>query len=137
MWRKYFGPAASIVGIDNRPECRFSDDGIMVYTGDQRDRVFLESLGEFDIVIDDGSHRREDQTASFEALWPHTHGVYLIEDCHHNDYPYLGSANLLRFNYPWVVVVERPKRVIRGTPSRELRPDEQAAREAFGVRPVC
>jgi len=74
------------------------------------------------------SHRLQDQEASFEALWPATRGVYLIEDCH-TQYPALrfnGPNTPVVFEHPWVVVVERAMRIIRGHPSRELRPDEAA-----------
>ena len=81
----------------------------------------IAELGPFDIVIDDGSHVISDQEASFRNLWPVTTGIYLIEDCH-NGYPQIDSA--VAVVYPWVLVCERPKRMIRGKPSRELRQDE-------------
>ena len=123
-------PNAQIVGFDINPDCkRFEEDRISVVTGDQTDTKLLQSLGGFDVVIDDGSHVREHQSQSFNALWPSTRGVYVIEDCHGIFPAIVTSDRPIRYEYPWVLVLERPERIIRGTPSRELRPDEAAARE--------
>jgi 23S rRNA U2552 (ribose-2'-O)-methylase RlmE/FtsJ len=59
MWQRFFGPIATIVGIDINPECKQHEEpGIHVRIGDQSDPKFLQSLidefGTFDIVIDDG-----------------------------------------------------------------------------------
>lgn len=129
VWKKYFGHNVKIVGLDINPACaEYAEDQIEIVIGNQADTALLKSLGEFDIVIDDGSHRLQDQEASFEALWPATRGVYLIEDCH-TQYPNLrfnGPNTPVVFQHPWVVVIERAMRIIRGRPSRELRPDEAA-----------
>jgi len=131
IWKEYFGVGASIVGLDIDPQCQaYAEDRIEIVTGNQADVALLKSLGEFDIVIDDGSHRIQDQQASFNVLWPRTKSVYLIEDCH-DGYPVNSSVDASVYTYPWVVVLERPQRLIRGTPSRELRADEVAATEAF------
>lgn len=129
LWKKVF-PTAQIVGLDINPACKeYEEERISIVTGDQTDTKLLESLGEFDIVIDDGSHNREHQSVSFNALWRSTRMVYLIEDCH-GPYPAIVTNDRpLRYEYPWVLVLERPERIIRGTPSRELRDDERAARE--------
>ena len=81
MWSDYF-PNAEIHGIDVNEDCSaFADDRITIHIGDQGNRRFLESIGvEFDIVIDDGSHRVDDQIASFKVLWPNTRLIYIVED---------------------------------------------------------
>jgi hypothetical protein len=127
IWKRFF-PDSEILGIDIDPSCKaYEESRIKVEIGNQSDREFLASLGEFDIVIDDGSHLLEDQQTSFDVLWSKTKSVYLIEDCHRG-FPYLGAG--LRYEYPWVVAVERPQRLIKGVPSRELRSDEIDARSA-------
>jgi SAM-dependent methyltransferase len=89
MWKDYFGPGAQIVGIDIDPECKkFENDQIQVRIGDQKDKKFLQSLvqefGEFDVVLDDGSHVMSDVVASFNYLFPNLSktGCYFVEDMH-------------------------------------------------------
>lgn len=127
LWKAYFGPQAEIHGVDIDPRCKaYEEDQITIYTLAQS-QIKGDPECQYDIVIDDGSHLPADQAASFNALWPTTKGVYLIEDCH-NGYPdglngnYRAEAIISL--YPWVAVMERPKRLIRGNPSRELRQDE-------------
>ncbi|GJE60387.1 class I SAM-dependent methyltransferase [Methylobacterium trifolii] len=89
MWKRYFGPYAHFVGLDNRQTCKaFEDDQFSVRIGDQSNAEFLDSvLAEFgvpDIVLDDGSHMMSDVCATFLHLYPkmHHHGVYMVEDLH-------------------------------------------------------
>jgi hypothetical protein len=92
IWRKYFGPDATIFGIDVNEACRKIDDppSINVRIGSQADPDFLKSIvaemGGVDVVIDDGSHRVTHQRASFKFLFPRIspNGIYLIEDLHSN-----------------------------------------------------
>lgn len=131
LWKQYFGSQAEIIGVDINPVCQeYEEDQIKVVIADQCDPA-LARLGPFDIVIDDGSHVRSHQSQTFLTLWPRTLGVYLIEDCH-GIAPALSHSDFLRYDYPWVVVCERPRRSIRGTPSRELRADEIDVRLRFG-----
>lgn len=89
IWKKWLGPLATIVGIDVNPECKAyeSQDG-HIRIGNQADHDFLKKVlvefGTPDIVIDDGSHKQADMTASFCFLYPflNNNGVYLIEDMH-------------------------------------------------------
>ena len=89
MWRDYFGPSALIVGVDISEHCRnFAEGNTHVRIGSQSDRGFLRGIvaefGDFDIVLDDGGHKMDQQIISFEELYHHVHlgGVYLVEDCH-------------------------------------------------------
>src|SRR5947209_16132590 len=68
MWKRFFGPHARIVSIDNRESCaQYSDDQVFVRIGSQSDPAFLDSLlaefGPPDIVLDDGSHKMSDMHA--------------------------------------------------------------------------
>ena len=61
MWQRYFGPFATIVGIDINPKCKqYEENEIKVCIGDQKDKGFLQSViaqyGIPDVVLDDGSH---------------------------------------------------------------------------------
>lgn len=89
MWRDYFGPGATITGVDVDPRCaELTGDQIKVFIGDQEDRGFLnhvaDEVGEIDIVIEDGGHTMGQQIATFEELWPRIRngGIYLVEDLH-------------------------------------------------------
>lgn len=130
LWKHYFGADATIVGLDIDPRCAmYTEDQIEIHIGNQADIVLLKSLGEFDVVIDDGSHRIQDQEASLETLWPRTRGVYLIEDCH-QQFPTIPQGSLV-YTYPWAVVAEKAERLIRGECSRDLRDDEIEATEKY------
>ena len=140
LWRAYFGKQVGIWGMDINPACaEYEEDGIYISIGDQaKDCGWFVAAGiNFDIIIDDGSHVPEHQSASFQALWPRVNpgGIYLIEDCH-NGYPNLDDTikspmEALGYQYPWMLVVEKPKRMVIGTPSRPLN---QAELEAYGPR---
>lgn len=89
MWKEYFGPGVRIAGVDIDVRCKaHEDDAVEVFIGDQSDPALLQSIvdkyGAIDMVIDDGSHNRRDQIATFEHLYPKqsARGVYLVEDCH-------------------------------------------------------
>ena len=90
LWKEYFGPDTTIVGIDITPACAAFEnveERVFVRIGDQSDPGFLasvvEEFGPFDIVIDDGSHVVSHQIASFNALFHKgvaAGGLYLVED---------------------------------------------------------
>ncbi|MCZ2822331.1 class I SAM-dependent methyltransferase [Modestobacter sp. VKM Ac-2977] len=89
MWRWYFGPQATIVGVDIDERAReVSAPDHVVEIGDQTDPEFLRSLSEkygpFDIVIDDGGHEMQQQIITAETMFPllADGGVLLTEDCH-------------------------------------------------------
>lgn len=93
LWHRYFGPNALIVGIDNhfQPNSQglsFDNPMIQFRRGDQSDTNFLNKVvkefGEFDIIIDDGSHVSQHVIKSFNALYPYVtkNGMYIIEDTH-------------------------------------------------------
>jgi len=131
MWKEYFGPKAKIIGVDINPACaEYREPQIEVVIRDQCDPSIAQ-LGPFDIVLDDGSHELSHQQKSYDNLWPRCLGVYLIEDIN-GQLPLLRPISPIVYNYPWVIVCERPKRIIKGTPSRALREDEQEAKRLYG-----
>ncbi len=87
MWHKFYGPDATIFGVDINPECakRF-DPPNQVRIGSQDDPDFLRAvvaeMGAPDVILDDGSHVSTHQRVSFQTLWPllKTGGLYMIED---------------------------------------------------------
>jgi hypothetical protein len=89
MWRDYFGPKATIYGVDIEPDCRtYEKDGVKIFIGDQADRTFWNTfrhnVPRLDIVIDDGGHMAEQQIVTLEELVPFLSpgGIYLCEDIH-------------------------------------------------------
>ena len=88
MWKKYFGEQSTIVGIDIDPSCKYDEEQIFVEIGDQEDMSFLNDVikkyGNFDIIIDDGSHNQLHILKSFSFLYPKLkdNGVYIVEDTH-------------------------------------------------------
>lgn len=92
MWRDYF-PYAIIEGIDIRISEGLAIPGVRLLQADQKKLEFGSDVS-FDVIIDDGSHRWEDQQASFKALWEHVApgGLYVIEDLHTSYFMEFGAA---------------------------------------------
>jgi len=89
MWQRFFGPLAKVVGIDIQERSKsYEVPGTFVRIGDQADERFLQSLidefGVPDVVLDDGSHRMEHISKTFNFLYPKLpkNGVYMVEDLH-------------------------------------------------------
>ena len=92
VWRRYFGQAARLHGLDiSRSEGTaqvLAGVQTALHIGDQKDRSLLMAIvaqmGGLDVVIDDGSHVSSDQIATFEILYPllSPGGVYICEDTH-------------------------------------------------------
>ena len=102
MWEDFF-PNATIYGIDIDPLCRRFEGGRRrVFIGDQGVPAFLRRVadvaGEFDIVIDDGSHIVEHQLRTFDVLFPSVsvNGSYVIEDVGVGVDPSLRTVNALK-----------------------------------------
>ena len=89
IWRKYFGPNATIFGVDINPECaNLDNENFQVRIGSQADKCFLQQvvkeMGGVDLVVDDGSHKAKHLRKTFDIIFPllSEGGVYLIEDVH-------------------------------------------------------
>lgn len=94
MWKDYFHPDSTIVGIDIDKTCKdheIADRKVFVRIGSQADPAFLtevaDEFGPFDIILDDGSHKTHHQNVSFGALFRGAladGGCYMVEDVHTN-----------------------------------------------------
>ncbi len=89
MWADYL-PQAAVFGLDIEDFSAFSHPRIRVLRADQGDRASLaraaqEAGGEFDVIIDDGSHASHHQQITLGALFPHlkSRGLYVVEDLHY------------------------------------------------------
>ena len=101
MWRDFF-PNAQIYGADIKPELVFKEDRIETFQCDQSQeadllRVIEQTGTDLDVVIDDGSHRREHQVFTCRTLMPllPKNVIYIIEDVGH---PGEVSAQLPEYN---------------------------------------
>jgi hypothetical protein len=91
IWSKYFQNALKLVGCDVNPACRqldFEDPRIVVVVGDANSHAIeseiLREAPEFEVFIDDGSHRSSDIVKSFIRYFPHVSdsGIFIVEDLH-------------------------------------------------------
>lgn len=89
MWHQYFHPQSRIHGVDINPNCVVPAlPNVSATIGDQADPAFwarlLPTLGQLDIVIDDGGHTMSQQIYAFNAIYPtmSPHGIYAVEDTH-------------------------------------------------------
>ena len=120
IWKDVFPNAVRIVGIDINGKCKQYEDiqnNIHVEIGDATRidtiRSVTSKFGNFDIILDDGSHINKDVIKSFEHLFPllRDNGLYIVEDTicfksySHMDYQYpnhlLYFANFLPFLNQW------------------------------------
>lgn len=87
MYRDYFGKEVKLSGFDIRPEFKaFEEAGFEIFIGDQSSPDSLKQCltGQYDIIIDDGSHASSHQQISLRELWQAVKpgGIYVIEDLH-------------------------------------------------------
>ena len=82
-WAEYFPKAKRIVGVEIDHRCAgltYEDPRIELHIQDGKNTV----AGEYDIVIEDGSHTPQDMVETFKAWFPivKTGGIYICEDLH-------------------------------------------------------
>lgn len=90
-WSLYFKNASLLLGCDIDPKCaelRYEDPRVNVVVGDANVAATFMSIHglcqQFDIVIDDGSHKSNDVLNSFVNYFPLVKpgGIYVVEDAH-------------------------------------------------------
>jgi len=91
IWAKYFPRARLLTGCDINENCRklaFEDPRIAVFVGDANSDAIQDAIvrrsADFDLIIDDGSHRSGDIVKSFARYFPllKPGGIFLAEDLH-------------------------------------------------------
>lgn len=107
MWREYY-PDAEIVGIDIKEMDHLYNDDWKVPKSVKLLQVNgtvekpVRALGNFDIIIDDGSHFMHDQQRSFELLYYsqlNDGGIYIIEDLWTSYIDYYQNAKITTIDY--------------------------------------
>jgi len=95
MWRDYF-PNAEIYGLEIREDSLVYAERIHSYQCDQssEDSLRLAAIwvgAELDLIVDDGSHVKEDQVLTARILKPllAPNGIYVIEDVHDAELPWV------------------------------------------------
>jgi len=122
MWADYF-VNSKIFGIDDGSsgdlETNYSNTRINFRKGSQIDNTFLASLiqevGQFDLIIDDGSHYSSDIIHSLGFLFDNylkKGGYYVVEDLQCSYPPYTAPGLAPRFNSNGFTAVELLKLAI-------------------------
>ncbi|WP_242117940.1 class I SAM-dependent methyltransferase [Aestuariivivens sediminicola] len=104
MWKSYFW-FGKIYGLDIYDKSAIQEERIVIYKGSQVDKKLLNKItievGEFDLIIDDGSHLNDHVIETFNILFRKLKkgGIYVVEDTQTSYWPDKGgdSAN---FNNP-------------------------------------
>lgn len=136
MWRKYFGPKARIIGIDNNPKCKNLEKqgGFEIIIGDQSNPEFWRSLKNqnirIDILHDDGGHTNKQQIVSvYNSLdLMNDDGLIVVEDTHASYMSEFGNPSKYSF-------IEYCKNLIDVINSRFIRnPDSKIAVSVHSIQ---
>ena len=89
-WKEFF-PEATIHAIDTNPNAIFFEDRIKTYVCNQSDTQKLDMFFRksiFELIIDDGSHKIDDQLRTFNCLRKYMaiNGIYIIESVQEKDF---------------------------------------------------
>jgi hypothetical protein len=81
MWSRYF-PYAKVTGVDIRPECAALCKGYPSIEIKIADATKTPIFGDWDVIVDDGSHISGHIVRAFDKQWPwlKSGGLYFIED---------------------------------------------------------
>ena len=96
MWKDYFFNG-NIHALDIFDKSPHQENRIRIFQGSQADKECLQKIhqetGDFDLIVDDGSHMNEHIITSFEILFPllKDGGVYVVEDIQTAYWPQYGG----------------------------------------------
>ena len=117
MWRNYFGPDARIIGVDLNPGAKkWESFGFEIFIGSQDDEKFWDefklSVGNVDIILDDGGHTFSQQIITTNSLLDSINegGLMVVEDTHTSYMLGFGSKRRSFINYAFSRVHEINKR---------------------------
>ena len=95
MFATYFDhPDSEIIIIDIQHKNIPKNAPFKYFQGSQSDADFIRQFTDINILIDDGSHRSEDQITTFETMFPlmPDGGIYVIEDTQTSSWPELSPG---------------------------------------------
>jgi len=112
MWRDFLGPNARIIGVELNPIAkRWEQDGFEIWIGSQSDArfwdKFFESVGQVDVLLDDGGHSNLQQIQTVVSAAPHVRdgGLLIVEDAHTSYMTQFGNPSRRSFmNFAFHVV---------------------------------
>lgn len=130
MWREFFGPKATIIGIDLNPKAKkWEKDGFKIFIGSQSDSTFWDyffaEVGSVDIVLDDGGHTNYQQIITADKCIPNIKdgGMLVVEDVHTSYFNEFG--NPYRYSF-----ISFAKRIVDSINSR--CPDVKVVKNSYG-----
>jgi hypothetical protein len=97
MWKEYF-PRAQIWGLDITDKTALMEDRIHIHVGSQSDPKVIDGLfsaaGNFDVVVDDGSHKSSDIITTFNLVFPRLENgaLYFVEDVQTSYWNFAGGS---------------------------------------------
>ena len=104
MWRDFFGEQARIIGIEINESAKvWQDHGFEIYIGSQGDtefwREFYNTVGDVDVVLDDGGHTYQQQIITVESALKHLKpkGKIIVEDTYTSYQKEYGSPSNYSF----------------------------------------
>ena len=91
-WREYLHPESIVVGVDiNQPADPVDRVHFRQANATKPTEIIpvAEEFGDFDVIVDDGSHLSPDVVETFRLLWSRVvpGGLYIIEDLHVSYHP--------------------------------------------------
>ena len=97
LWKEYFGPGTTVVGVDKNTQCKkYEEEDIEIIIDDQTNKeLWFDMPSEnFDIIIDDGSHICSHQITTLEMTYRliKEGGTYWCEDVHTSYYEAFGGG---------------------------------------------
>lgn len=132
MWRSFFGPQATIIGIDLNPAAKkWEKEGFPIFIGSQSDPAFwanfFASVGKVDVVLDDGGHTNHQQILTADRCIPQINsgGMLVVEDVHTSYMSEFGNPSRYSF-------INFSKRIIDSLNSRF--PAVNAVKNTYGQR---
>lgn len=138
VWKEYFGPDAHIIGIDIADRTHLAEEvGADIVLGDQGShdfwKVFKQAYPKVDILIDDGSHRFQDQQVTFLEMFPHLqpYGIYACEDLHTSYHSEFGGGYKSSFSF--IGLLKESLDTLHWSRYQGKAPFEEIKNELYGV----